>query len=511
MKYHDELVKIFGKAMEDNHIKNDTISLLEQGLSLEEITEYWKNPKNLKIINQANNYLISGREPLKPAIYPCDFEEQYEDDGKKLSYEELEAELAHDDDVDPSLKDPYKQAFEFKIRKDIFEEQDKLYQNFKKQIENEPNEGIRQTLFKQFLIEYKGVLPLTSEKSGQILYEKIKKSQQKLTLQKEIAKLNPLKDQEKYKKTLKTLWDFETEDTKIIHPKEELNTQYLSDYFFEAYKNQVPELKTSFRIDDYELAIPKRLTAICARPGHGKTTFMLSLLIDLAKKNTFTKRIYFCSFEDPREKIGCKIFNALIAEEFAKNNLIALENYFAQRETLSHDIQIKLIEGEEFLRKHQIYIQKVSNQVCVEDLLEDFYELNEKGQLDLIFIDYIQKLKTKEVLPLRTEQVKIICQKLEDFTTKTNVPVIFGSQLNRTVETKNDLRDTAISEAGSIEQSCDLILSFFKQPKDALSSVGKKEDILFCRVLKNRSGGFCQDEFLLLGNQNLIRNKEVTF
>lgn len=88
--------------------------------------------------------------------------------------------------------------------------------------------------------------------------------------------------------------------------------------------------------------------------------------------------------------------------------------------------------------------------------------------LDLVFVDYLQKLKDCYT-EKENENVRIgrACQRLKDISTELNVPVVCASQFNRNLELRSDEHKIPVLSdlrgSGSIEQDADVILLLWRE------------------------------------------------
>ena len=133
---------------------------------------------------------------------------------------------------------------------------------------------------------------------------------------------------------------------------------------------------------------------------------------------------------------------------------------------------------------------------CVQpEIYSEAARLQEQAGLDIVFVDYLQKLadcyNEKENQNIRVGRV---CKVLKDMSFDLNIPVIAASQLSRSIEhrvgddqipTLSDLRDS-----GSIEQDADVVFLLHRNKDGAAVTVGGNDpSMLYIKMAKNRQLG----------------------
>lgn len=132
----------------------------------------------------------------------------------------------------------------------------------------------------------------------------------------------------------------------------------------------------------------------------------------------------------------------------------------------------------------------------------------ENSGLGLIVIDYLQLMGSTERRQNdnRANEIAEITRALKGLAKELHVPIITLSQLNRSLEQRQDKRPmmSDLRESGAIEQDADLILFIHREEyysKDALDK-GKAEII----IGKHRNGSVGMIPMVFLGEYTRFEN-----
>ena len=197
------------------------------------------------------------------------------------------------------------------------------------------------------------------------------------------------------------------------------------------------------------------LIIIAARPGMGKTAFVLSMARNIAVEH----------------KIPVAVFSLEMSSLQLINRLITAETGLDQQKLRSGDLdkweweilhnKIKKIE------KADIYIDDTPA-LSVFDLRAKCRRLQSEHGIKIIIVDYLQLMTTRDHRGNREQEISHISRSLKGIAKELSVPVIALSQLSRAVETRGgaDKRPVLsdLRESGAIEQDADIV-SFIYRPE----------------------------------------------
>lgn len=270
-----------------------------------------------------------------------------------------------------------------------------------------------------------------------------------------------------------------------------------------------PALKTRYlfqrdKLEPVNLELPAAAISIFAgASGHGKTTMLINLLLELCHLYP-DKEFHFFSLEESGPAVTAKVLNCFLDLPFSGRNEPALEAY------LKGDSQF--IKGEylsELREKEAQFWPLLGRRIFIHYLetgtAEEFCEavrwLNRRRNVGAILADYIQLFSLENRGRLdRTEELKHVCLMLKNTATETGLPLCFGAQFNRTVtQEEHSHHYTNIGEAGDIERASALIVGLWnctmtkqqpaKKKKDGEAIPGKgPTPCMAAKVLKWRGG-----------------------
>jgi replicative DNA helicase len=239
---------------------------------------------------------------------------------------------------------------------------------------------------------------------------------------------------------------------------------------------------------------PSDLIIIAARPGMGKTAFVLSMARNMAVD--YNHPVALFSLEMSSE-------TGLSSEKLRTGKL-------EKHEWEQLSIKVKNLE------KAPLYIDDTPS-LSIFDLRAKARRLSSQYGIKMIVVDYLQLMTAGgngKGGGNREQEISTISRNLKALAKELNVPVIALSQLSRAVETRGSSKRPLLSdlrESGAIEQDADIV-SFIYRPEyykidewddeERSPTQGQAEFI----VAKHRNGGLDEIRLKFVGNLGKFEN-----
>lgn len=223
------------------------------------------------------------------------------------------------------------------------------------------------------------------------------------------------------------------------------------------------------------------LIVIGARPGMGKTSFVLKTMLENIKKDV------------PIGFISCEMSTQqLITRLIACNSNFDLNQLL--RTGFDDNIYFKqFINLKSKMQNYPAYFDDQSFDVF--DVIAKIRLWHRKFKIRMVIIDYLQLMTCKFLKKnsIREQEIATITRSLKLLAKELNIPIIVLSQLGREVESRADKRPLLkdLRESGAIEQDADLV-AFIYRPSyygieldDAMLSQGANTEFI---IAKHRNG-----------------------
>jgi len=254
-------------------------------------------------------------------------------------------------------------------------------------------------------------------------------------------------------------------------------------------------IPTGFKDVDNVLAglQESNLIILAARPGIGKTAFLLNIASHVAVKESAPVLIF--SLEMSQEELGDRL---LVAHA-------GIDSWRLKTGKLEDEDFDKLQEAMGVLAEAPIYIDDTPGLSIMEMRTKARRQQMEKG-LKMVIVDYLQLMDSGRHYDNRVQEVSIVSQSLKNLARELKVPVIAASQLNRQVEARGTKKPQLadLRESGSIEQDADLVM-FLYRPEDASDLAPGDKVPTKLSIDKNRAGPLREFDFMFNGAQMQFR------
>ena len=217
------------------------------------------------------------------------------------------------------------------------------------------------------------------------------------------------------------------------------------------------------------------LIIFAGRPGMGKTSFMLSAAINMARLN---KRIAIFSMEMGIDQI----VQRLVSMEAAINTQNLRSGQLTQKE------YSRFMQAAGKLSQFRIFIDD-SAALSPLDLRTKCMRLVREHGVDLVVVDYLQLMNAGGAYQNnRVQEVSYISRHMKELARELNVPVLSAAQLSRAVEQRQDKRPqlSDLRESGSLEQDADIVMFLYRdEVYNEATEFPNQADII---IAKHRNG-----------------------
>lgn len=194
------------------------------------------------------------------------------------------------------------------------------------------------------------------------------------------------------------------------------------------------------------------LRIIAGRPAMGKTGLMLTAALKQAQ-NGMVPAVF--SLEMPTPQLTQRILaqmSGISAESMRKGELMQEDFH-------------RIAASQAKLAKLKIVINDKAA-ITVPEIMVGCRRLKRKGQLDVVYIDYLQLIKASANAQRqgKVQAISEISQELKIMAKELDVPVIALAQLSRAVEHREDKRPmlSDLRESGQIEQDADSVIFAYR-------------------------------------------------
>ena len=218
---------------------------------------------------------------------------------------------------------------------------------------------------------------------------------------------------------------------------------------------------------------PANLIVVAARPAMGKSSLAVGIATNVAQTG---EPVAIFSLEMSKEEIVQRILSSVGRVDSMK-----------LRSGQLGPLWQRVVDAAGKMYKAPIYIDD-SPIVTVTDIRAKCRRLKRRHGLSLVVVDYLQLMEasTREN---RQQEISEITRNLKNLARELEVPILAVSQLNRSLESREDKRPrlSDLRESGAIEQDADVVMFIYRHeyyhPEDQ-----EKRGIAEIIVAKHRAG-----------------------
>ncbi|HRE48142.1 MAG TPA: replicative DNA helicase [Aggregatilineales bacterium] len=196
------------------------------------------------------------------------------------------------------------------------------------------------------------------------------------------------------------------------------------------------------------------LLVVAARPGVGKTSFLLSIALNVARRAHVPVAIF--TLEMGREQLLQRFYSIETGINSQRMRIGNLEPHEWDR----------FMEATSRLDGLPMFIDDTPG-ISIQQMRARCRRLHRENGLGLIIVDYLQLMSAGGAAGReqnRVLEVGALSRGLKEMARELNVPVVTASQLSRSVEQRSDKRPqlSDLRESGSIEQDSDIVMFLYR-------------------------------------------------
>jgi len=265
------------------------------------------------------------------------------------------------------------------------------------------------------------------------------------------------------------------------------------------HQNQdaVTGLPTGFHaFDEYTAGLQAGdLVIIAGRPSMGKTSLALNIAENAALNVEKKHAVAIFSMEMSTEQLAFRLVSSL-----GRVNQAHLRNgRFADEEWPRINGAIQMMSDA------SIFIDDTPAMTPTE-IRARARRLDREHNLDLIVVDYLQLMHVGGSTENRATEISEISRSLKALARELEIPIIALSQLNRSVEQRQDKKPVMsdLRESGAIEQDADLILFIYRD--ELYDHDTPRKGIADINIAKQRNGPTGEFSLTFLGQFTKFEN-----
>jgi replicative DNA helicase len=268
----------------------------------------------------------------------------------------------------------------------------------------------------------------------------------------------------------------------------------------EAKGGAVGGLSTGFYdLDERTNGLQKgNLIIVAARPGVGKTAFVLNVALNVAKDAHVPTPVGIFSLEMSSNELASRL---LCSEA-------QVDSFRLRKGLLKEHEWPRIAQAMGTLSEARIFIDETPA-LSIWELKTRARWYTAKSQLGLIIVDYLQLMQGKQT-ENRVQEISEISRNLKGLARELEIPIIACSQLSREPEKRTDHRPllSDLRESGSLEQDADIVLFIYRERLYDNNLPPDKRDMAEIIIAKNRNGPMAKVDLRFVDAQTKFENLE---
>jgi replicative DNA helicase len=195
------------------------------------------------------------------------------------------------------------------------------------------------------------------------------------------------------------------------------------------------------------------LLIIAGRPGQGKTGFLVSVALNVAKQK---KRVAFFSLEMKNEQIAMRLLSQMSGVSYDKQKSGKLEER-------DWSLYTNAVDHLSDFGSYPIYINDLPS-IKPSQIRRELMRI---GSADLVIVDYVGLADSDGKYDTRALEVSAITKSLKSICKEFDIPMLAAAQLSRAVEQRTNKRPilSDLKESGGLEENSDIVM-FIHRPDE---------------------------------------------
>ena len=260
-------------------------------------------------------------------------------------------------------------------------------------------------------------------------------------------------------------------------------------------ESEITGVATGFKaMDDMTAGLQRgELIVIAGRPSMGKTTLAVNIAENAAIGHQIPTAIF--SMEMSAEQLTFRMIGSI-----GRVNQSSL-----RRGKLSDEDWSRIDSAVSMMSNAPIFIDD-SPALSPTEVRARARRLKREHGLGLVVIDYLQLMQVGGTVENRATEISEISRSLKALAKELELPVIAMSQLNRSVELRNDKKPimSDLRESGAIEQDADLIVFIYRE--EVYDKETPRRGIADIIIGKQRNGPTGEFQLTFLGEYTKFEN-----